>query len=160
MDIWTEKLEPRHIYALKRWIGRSSGVLTSNDFPNNEDDLHNWLEWRSDPGRLDCLVLAYETPVGLGGFRQRDKLQKVEFYLLLGEVGYNPIRIATYATQRILARAFTDYSRDEMIARVYSSHEDYIEVLSKMGFSKIAEESELTILAIKKSQFMDSKYLF
>ena len=141
-------------------MGRSSGVLTSNDFPNNEDDLQNWFEGRSDLGRLDCLVLAYETPVGLGGFRQRDKFQKGEFYLFLGEVGYNPIRIATYATQRILSRAFTDYAIDEMIARVYSRHKDYIEVLTKMGFYKIAEKNELTILAIKESQFMDSKYLF
>ena len=44
--------------------------------------------------------------------------------------------------------------------RTNSNSSDYVEILVKMGFHKMAEDDELIILSIEKGQFMSNKYLF
>ena len=71
MDIWTERLERRHLPAVERWLGREAGALTPNDLPRTAEALSGWYEaCAAEAGRLDCLVRVYETPVGLAGLRQ------------------------------------------------------------------------------------------
>lgn len=162
MDIWTERLERRHLPFLANWIGRTSGAMTPNDIPVNAEELSLWYENKStDPGRKNFLVLVYDTPVGLAGLRQRDGRREVlELYLQLYEVNYNPLRTATYATLRMLDRAFLDNKAKRVEARVFAQHRDYLEALERMGFSRTAADNEMICVAVEKDPYLSRKYLF
>ena len=160
VDIWTEKLEQRHLALLERWIGRTAGRMTTCDLPDNPDMLPQWYEGsEAEAGRRDCLVLAYDTPIGIAGFRKTERnTEEAELYLMLGEANYNLIRTATYATIRILDQAFQDYHR--IIAMVYDHHEEYLSALNRMGFSQSNAEGNLIAVSVEKTVFQSRKYLF
>jgi len=160
MDIWTEKLEQRDLPTLKHWIGRTLGRLTPCDLPDNPDELPQWYgKCAGEQGRLDCLVLAYETPIGITGFhRAVEDPDVAEFYLMLGEANYNLIRTATYATLRILDRAFQNHPR--VNAKVYDYHKEYLSALERMGFSQVTTEGGMTAVNVDKEVFQSRKYLF
>ena len=149
MNIWTEQLLRRHLPILQRWLNRTAGTLTANDLPENAELLTEWFEQRA---LADYLISVYETPVGVGGLRGN------EFYLFLGEVGYNLIRTATYATLRILDQGFIKL--DTVTAWVYSSHKEYLSALKTMGFSQIDEKDNLIRVSVQKKELESRKYLF
>ena len=149
MNIWTEQLQRQHLTLLERWLNRTAGTLTANDLPDNAEMLTEWFEQR---GQADSLISVYETPVGVGGLRGN------EFYLFLGEVGYNLIRTATYATLRILDQAFIKL--DTVTAWVYSDHKEYLSALKTMGFSQVDEKDDLIRVSVQKRELGSRKYLF
>ncbi len=149
MNIWTEQLLRQHLPMLERWLNRTNGKLTSNDLPENAELLTEWFEQR---GQADSLISVYETPVGVGGLRGN------EFYLFLGEVGYNLIRTATYSTLRILDQAFIKL--DTVNAWVYSSHNEYLSALKTMGFSQVDEKDDLIRVSVQRRELGSRKYLF
>ena len=149
MNIWTEQLQRQHLTLLERWLNRTAGTLTANDLPDNAEMLTEWFEQR---GQADSLISVYETPVGVGGLRGN------EYYLFIGEVGYNLIRTATYATLRILDQAFIKL--DTVNAWVYSSHNEYLSALKTMGFSQIDEKDDLIKMSVQKKELESRKYLF
>ena len=149
MNIWTEQLQRQHLTLLERWLNRTAGTLTANDLPDNAELLTEWFEQR---GQADSLISVYETPVGVGGLRGNG------FYLFLGEVGYNLIRTATYATLRILDQAFIKL--DTVTAWVYRSHKEYLSALKTMGFSQIDEKGDMIKMSVQKIELLSRKYLF
>ena len=149
MNIWTEQLQRQHLTLLERWLNRTAGTLTANDLPDNAELLTEWFEQR---GQADSLISVYETPVGVGGLRGN------EFYLFLGEVGYNLIRTATFATLRILDQALINH--DTVTAWVYGSHKEYLSALKTMGFSQIDEKDDLIRMSVQKREVQNRKYLF
>ena len=149
MNIWTEQLQRQHLTLLERWLNRTAGTLTANDLPDNAEMLTEWFEQR---GQADSLISVYETPVGVGGLRGN------EYYLFIGEVGYNLIRTATYATFRILDQAFIKL--DTVNAWVFSSHNEYLSALKTMGFSQIDEKDDLIKMSVQKKELESRKYLF
>ena len=149
MNIWTEQLQRQHLTLLERWLNRTAGTLTANDLPDNAEMLTEWFEQR---GQADSLISVYETPVGVGGLRGNG------FYLFLGEVGYNLIRTATYATLRILDQALINH--DTVTAWVYGSHKEYLSALKKMGFSQIDEKGDMIRVSVQKKELLSRKYLF
>ena len=149
MNIWTEQLQRQHLTLLDRWLNRTAGTLTANDLPDNAEMLTEWFEQR---GQADSLISVYETPVGVGGLRGN------EFYLFLGEVGYNLIRTATYATLRILDQALINH--DTVTAWVYGSHKEYLSALKTMGFSQIDEKGDMIRVSVQKKELESRKYLF
>ena len=162
MDIWTEQLEQRHLPLLKNWIGRTAGRFTENDLPLDAEQLSLWFDTcKSEPGRTDFLISVYETPVGISGLRNRRvNPDSAELYLFLGESNYNPIRAATYATLRMLDRAFQEQGLARVYAVVYARREDYLAVLDRMGFSETPEKNGLLRAKIDKDIFLSRKYLF
>jgi len=160
MDIWTEGLESRHLPILKNWIGRTSGRMTLNDLPEDPTRLSAWYEdCSAEVGRLDCLISVYETPVGVSGLRKGQD-GAGEFYLLLGETNYNPLRTATYATLRMLDRAFEECGCTRVWIRLFPCFGEYREALERMGFSETPEEDGLICAEIRKLDFLSRKYLF
>jgi len=149
MNIWTEQLQRQHLTLLERWLNRTAGTLTANDLPDNAEMLTEWFEQR---GQADSLISVYETPVGVGGLRGNG------FYLFLGEVGYNLIRTATYATLRILDQAFIKL--DTVSAWVYTNHKEYLSALKTMGFSQIDEKGDMIRVSVQKIELLSRKYLF
>ena len=149
MNIWTEQLQRQHLTLLERWLNRTAGTLTANDWPDNAELLTEWFEQR---GQADSLISVYETPVGVGGLRGN------EFYLFLGEVGYNLIRTATFATLRILDQALINH--DTVTAWVYGSHKEYLSALKKRGFSQIDEKGDMIRVSVQKKELLSRKYLF
>ena len=149
MNIWTEQLQRQHLTLLERWLNRTAGTLTANDLPDNAEMLTDWFEQR---GQADSLISVYETPVGVGGLRGN------EFYLFLGEVGYNLIRTATFATLRILDQALINH--DTVTAWVYGSHKEYLSALKTMGFSQIDEKGDMIRVSVQKKELESRKYLF
>ena len=149
MNIWTEQLQRQHLTLLERWLNRTAGTLTANDLPDNAEMLTEWFEQR---GQADSLISVYETPVGVGGLRGNG------FYLFLGEVGYNLIRTATYATLRILDQALINH--DTVTAWVYGSHKEYLSALKTMGLSQIDEKGDMIRVSVQKIELLSRKYLF
>ena len=149
MDIWTEQFLRQHLPILERWLNRTAGTLTANDLPEKAEMLPKWFEQRAQG---DFLISVYETPVGVGGLRGN------EFYLFLGEVGYNLIRTATYATLRILDQAFIQLNT--VSAWVYSDQKEYLSALKTMGFSQIDEKDDLIRVSVQKKELLSRKYLF
>ena len=149
MNIWTEPLLRQHLPILQRWLKRTAGTLTANDLPENAEMLPEWYEQRAES---DFLISVYETPVGVGGLRGN------EFYLFLGEVGYNLIRTATYATLRILDHGFINL--DTVNTWVHRSHKEYLSALKTMGFSQIDETDELIKMSAQKQEVQNRKFLF
>ena len=149
MDIWTEQFLRQHLPILERWLNRTAGTLTANDLPEKAEMLPKWFEQRAQG---DFLISVYETPVGVGGLRGN------EFYLFLGEVGYNLIRTATYATLRILDQAFIHLNT--VSAWVYSDQKEYLSALKTMGFSQIDEKDDLIRVSVQKKELESRKYLF
>ena len=149
MDIWTEQFLRQHLPILERWLNRTAGILTANDLPEKAEMLPEWFEQRAQG---DFLISVYETPVGVGGLRGN------EFYLFLGEVGYNLIRTATYATLRILDQAFIHLNT--VSAWVYSDQKEYLSALKTMGFSQIDEKDDLIRVSVQKKELESRKYLF
>ena len=149
MDIWTEQFLRQHLPILERWLNRTAGILTANDLPEKAEMLPEWFEQRAQG---DFLISVYETPVGVGGLRGN------EFYLFLGEVGYNLIRTATYATLRILDQAFIQLNT--VSAWVYSDQKEYLSALKTMGFSQIDEKDDLIRVSVQKKELESRKYLF
>ena len=149
MNIWTEQLQRQYLTLLERWLNRTAGTLIANDLPDNAELLTEWFEQR---GQADSLISVYETPVGVGGLRGN------EFYLFLGEVGYNLIRTATFATLRILDQALINH--DTVTAWVYGSHKEYLSALKTMGFSQVDEKDDLIRVSVQKRELGSRKYLF
>ena len=149
MDIWTEQLHRRHLPIVEHWLDRSAGALTPNDLPKEADRLPAWFEERAGS---DFLISVYETPVGVSGFRDH------EFYLFLGETGYNFVRTATYATLRMLDHAFM--TLESVTAHVDQNRHEYLAVLNTMGFTQLGEENGLIMVTVQKAEFQSRKYLF
>ena len=149
MDIWTEQLYRRHLPIVEHWLDRSAGALTPNDLPKEANQLSAWFEERAES---DFLISVYETPVGVSGFRDN------EFYLFLGETGYNFVRTATYATLRMLDHAFMTF--DSVYAYVYKNRHEYLSVLNTMGFTQLGEENGLIMVSVQKPEFQSRKHLF
>lgn len=162
VDIWTEQLEQRHLPLLKNWIGRTAGRFTANDLPLYAEQLSSWFETcKLESGRTDCLVSVYETPVGISGLiNRRADPNSAELYLFLGESNYNSIRTATYATLRMLDRAFQEQGLASVYATIYARHEDYLAALDQMGFSKTPAKDGLIRVKVGKDMFLSRKYLF
>ena len=162
MDIWTERLQREHLALLKDWLGRDTGVLTTNDLPSKTEDIDHWYErCAADPNRTDCLVSIYETPVGLAGLqRQAGRKDTVSLYLLLGEVNYNPLRTATHVTLRMLDRAFSECGVSHATICVLSSQAWFLEPLERMGFMRTCVQDDHVVLSVEKESFQSRKYLF
>ena len=143
MDIWTEQLERRHLPILERWLGRTAGVITPNDLPSDVIELRTWFERSvAEPGRLDCLA------------------HTLEVYLMLGEVGYNLRRTATYVALRIIDHAFSNADAAQVAVRVSPCHTWFLDVLYRMGFAEERTENEMTVFTVEKDVFLNRKYLF
>ncbi len=162
MDIWTERLERTHLTLLERWLGRSDGVLTANDLPEEADSFPQWFEaCEAERGREDYLILVYETPVGIAGLRRNgDEETAAELYLLIGEVGYNLLRTATYAALRVLDRAFLEPETGVVTVSVLSRSAWFAEVLERMGFSRSDERDGVIPLRAERKAFLNRKHLF
>ena len=161
MDIWTERREQRHLPLPERWLARRDGALTPNDLPSRPEELAAWYgACSAEPGRLDCLVSLYETPVGIAGLRRSRQADTAELYLLLCELNYNLLRTAAYATLRMLDRAFLELGFARVTVRVYAQHIWYADVLQQMGFIRSAEEDGVLSLSAKKAAYLSRKYLF
>ena len=160
--MWTERLERGHLPLLRRWIGRGDGALTPHDLPPEADKLTAWFDdCAAEPGRLDCLVSVYETPVGVAGLRRCGGQDgTATLYLLLGEVNYNPLRTATCVTLRMLDRAFLDLGLARVEMQVCAGHAWYPEVLERMGFTRTDAQDGTIRLAVEKDAFLSRKYLF
>ena len=161
MDIWIEQLVRRHLPTAEHWLGRTAGKLTPNDLPSDASELDLWFETcTAEPGRLDCLALVYETPVGVVGLRQTADQDTAELYLMMGEVGYNLLRTAAYVTLRMLDRAFSEAEIRRVAVHVSSQHEWFVDTLEQMGFSKMGTEAGIVSLRVEKSAYLNRKYLF
>ena len=162
MDIWTERLQRRHLPLVERWVGRTAGAVTPNDLPTAPEQVRAWFDrCAAEPGRLDCLVTVYETPVGLAGLRRGGAPEdEAELSLLLCEVNYNALRTATYVAQRMLDRAFLELGLARVTARVGVSHGRLLEALERMGFVRTAEQPDAVCLRVEKEAFLSRKYLF
>ena len=162
MDIWTETLERAHLPLLARWLDRADGALTPNDLPGDAAALPAWFErCAAEPGRLDCLALVYETPVGLAGLRQSGASEgAAALSLFLGERNYNPLRTATYLTLRMLDRAFLDLGLSQVHMEVHVRFGWYLEALERMGFQRGAEDGGRIPLRVEKERYLSRKYLF
>lgn len=161
MDIWTERLAVRHLPCLARWLDRADAALTENDLPSTAAELETWYaESAAEPGRLDCLVSVYETPVGLASLRrQSESAETAALSLLLGERGYNPSRTATYAALRMLDRAFLERGMVRVNIQICPGHPWFAEVLERMGFAPAATDGR-TALAVAREDYMSRKHLF
>ena len=104
MNILTEQLQRRHLPLLSDWLDRSEGALTPNDLPARAVALAAWFDRSAaQPGRLDCLTLVYETPVGVASLLPLPgQPGAAELRVLLGEVGYNALRTGTYVALQML----------------------------------------------------------
>ena len=80
--------------------------------------------------------------------------------MLLGEVGYNLQRTATYVTLRMLDRAFLELGYEQVLVWVYARHGWFLAVLERMGFSRAAEQDGLIRLRAGREDFLNRKYLF
>lgn len=162
MNIWTERLERGHLSMLERWIGRADSALTANDLPAEAGALRDWFEnAQAEPGRLDCLALVYETPVGVTGLLPcAGREGTAALYLLLGERNYNPLRTATYVSLRMLNRAFGELGLTRVETRVGAENGWFLDALERMGFSCGEEREDTICLAVEKARFLDRKYLF
>ena len=161
LDIWIEQLERRHLPTAEHWLGRTAGKLTPNDLPSDVSELESWFEaCTAEPGRLDCLALVYETPVGVAGLRQTVDQDTAEMYLMLGEVGYNLLRTAACVTLRMLDRAFSEAGIRRVAVRVGSQHGWFVDTLEQMGFSKMGTEAGIVSLRVEKSAYLNRRYLF
>ena len=162
MDIWTERLERRHLPLLENWLARADGAVTPNDLPAHPDALAKWYDAAlAQQGRFDCLTLVYETPVGVAGLLPlAGHPDTAELYLLLGEVGYNPLRTATYITIRMLDRAFQDLGFARVTVRFDPRHEQLLQAFGRMGFSGEDVTDGLRTLSVERDVFLQRKYLF
>ncbi len=162
LNIWTEQLKGLQLTVLERWIGRRDGAVTPNDLPEKADELSRWFEiCATDPERLDYLVLAYETPVGLAGLRWHGKQEgTAELYLLFGEVNYNLLRTATYAALKMLDRAFLDLGFFCVTIRIKLSHDWFLDTLKQMGFSCTGKRDGFIHCSVEKNEYLHRKYLF
>ena len=161
MDIWTERLAPRHLPWLAPWLSRADAALTENDLPQAAE-LDTWYAaGAAEPGRLDCLVSVYETPVGLASLRrQAERPDTAALSLLLGERGYNPSRTATTAALRMLDRAFLEEGLRRVTARVPERCAWFAEILERMGFTRTAEGEDWIALAAEREAWLSRKHLF
>ncbi len=161
VDIWTERLEQRHLPLPERWLASRDGALTPNDLPSRPEELAAWYRACSaEPGRLDCLVSVYETPAGIAGLRSSGQADAAGLYLLLGELNYNLLRTATCATLRMLDRAFLELGFARVTVRVYAQHIWYADVLQQMGFIRGPEQDGVLSLSAEKAAYLSRKYLF
>ena len=162
MDIWTERLDRAHLPLLAQWLARREGALTPSDLPADCAGLSDWFEAQAaEPERQDFLALVYETPVGLAGLRGcGGNSGTAELWVLLGEVGYNLERTATFVTLRMLDRAFFEVGYEQVLVWVYACHGWFLELLERMGFTRAAEQDGMICLLVGKAVFLNRKYLF
>jgi hypothetical protein len=162
VNIWTERLERRHLPLLEGWIGRGESALTANDLPAQAEGLARWFERSAaEAGRLDCLALVYETPVGVAALRPcAGQEGTAELTLLLGEKNYNPLRTATYIALRMLDRAFLERGLTQVGIRVCAGQDWLLEPLGRMGFRRTAAREGLIGLSVDREDFLSRKYLF
>ena len=157
MDIWTEPLQRRHLPTVERWLTRTDGALTPMDLPQDPAALEAWFNrCAEEPGRLDCLLLVYETPVGVATLRRTDAVDTAALSILLGERSYNPLRTATYVTLRMLDRAFLELGVRRVTMELLAPWPAYRAALDQMGFSPDGDAR----LAVEKDVFLQNKYRF
>ena len=156
MDIWTEPLQRRHLPTVERWLTRTDGALTPNDLPRSPAALEAWFDrCAAEPGRLDCLLLVYETPVGIASLRRTDAPDTAALSVLLGERSYNPLRTATYFTLRMLDRAFSELGARRVTMEMLAPWPAYRSALDQMGF-----QPDGCFLVVDKDIFIQNKYHF
>ena len=156
VDIWTEPLQRRHLPTVERWLTRTDGALTPNDLPQDEALLEAWFgRCAAESGRLDCLLLVYETPVGVASLRSADAPDTAALSILLGERSYNPLRTAAYVTLRMLDRAFLELCARRVTMEMLAPWPAYRAALDQMGF-----QPDGGVLAVEKDTFIQNKYHF
>ena len=79
---------------------------------------------------------------------------------MLGEVGYNLRRTATYVALRMIDHAFSNADVAQVAVRVSPCHTWFLDVLYRMGFAEERTENEMTVFTVEKDVFLNRKYLF
>ena len=160
MDIWTERLQRRHLPLREACVRRTDGAVTPNDLPAEKTDLAGWFDaCAAEAGRRDYLITVYETPVGVAGLRPSGE-HGAALYLLLGEVQYNLLRTATYAVQRMLDHAFQDPGCARVTVRADVRFPELLAAFARMGFLCAAQDDGTALLSIEPDAFRQRKYLF
>ena len=158
MNISTEQLKREDLPLLLDWVNRNTGgAVTTNDLPRDGAAAEAWFDaLPARPDRLDCMVFLYETPIGLAGLTDLDpETGAGRLYFLLGEVGYNRLRAATYGILQMLDRAFGDFALREIRTVVTTAEPELLDMFPRLGF--VPEGAEK---AVTRERFAGHRYLF
>ena len=79
---------------------------------------------------------------------------------MLGEVGYNLRRTATYVTLRMIDHAFSNADVAQVAVWLCPCHTWFLDVLYRMGFAEVRTENEIMAFTVEKDVFLNRKYLF
>ena len=158
MNISTEQLKREDLPLLLDWVNRETGgAITAHDLPREIAAAETWFDaLPALPDRLDCMVYLYETPIGLAGLTDMDLDRGAgRLYFLLGEVGYNRLRAATYGILQMLDRAFGDFGLREVRAVITTTEPELLAMLPRLGFVPAGTEQ-----VVNSEEFARHRYLF
>ncbi len=158
MNIEIRKLKYEDIPLALRWINsRRGGEYAVCRLPSSPAEAETWL---SRGGQYDCMIELYGTPIGLAGFAGMDHGGgSARLYLLLGEMGYNSTRSATYSALLMLKRGFYEFGLDTVCLSTPSGNREARQIFESMGFRGISGSDD-TEMTLSKGDFQNHEFLF
>jgi RimJ/RimL family protein N-acetyltransferase len=157
LNIEIRKLKDEDIPLALRWInGRRGGEYAVCRLPSSPAEAETWL---SGSGQYDCMVELYGTPIGLAGFTGIDHGGSARLYLLLGEVGYNSTRSATYSALLMLKRGFYEFGLDTVYLSTAAGNSEARQIFEGMGFRGISGPDDAEMI-LSKDDFQNHEFLF
>lgn len=110
MRVTIRKFEKRDIPAKVEWVNNpANNRYLHYDLPLEVGKTERWFDNNKDrTDRLDCVIEADGTPVGLIGLLSIDrKNSKAEYYVQIGDTDYKGKGVAKEASRLILREGFT-----------------------------------------------------
>ena len=160
MNIEIRQLKKEDIPLVLKWANsRRGGEYTLCRLPSSPGEAEAWY-LSCGSGQYSCMVELYGTPIGLVGLESMDRGSGIaRLYLLMGEVGYNSTRSATYSALLMLKRGFYEFGLSTVILSVPEGNKSARQIFERMGFRGVPGSGSGE-MRLSKVDFQNHEFLF
>lgn len=159
MRVSIRKLEERDLRKKVEWVNNpANNRYLHYDLPLDYEKTVEWFHRiENDCGRYDAVIEVDGVPIGLIGLLDIDgKVQKAEYYVMLGEPGYGHRGIASAATEKLLEYAFGELRLNKVYLYTETENVRAQRMFERAGFVR---EGYLENDAVRDGQSID-RYVY
>ena len=159
MEVRIRKFEVGDVPNKVRWINDpKNNVFLHYELPLEIAKTEAWYEQIKDrTDRYDAIIEADNVPVGIIGLLSIDKRnRKAEYYITLGERGYQGKGIATKASKLLLEYGFTELRLNRIYLYTEVENVPAVRLYERLGFRR---EGEIKNDLFVKGHFID-RYIY
>jgi RimJ/RimL family protein N-acetyltransferase len=155
VNIEIRALAEADLPLLLKWLGRGGrDEYMHRTLPRSASEAEAWYSGAGE-GRLERMVELYGTPIGFTGLRDIEPPGgAAEFWIFMGEVGYNNIRSTAGAAELMLKAAFHELRLSRVYLYAEAGNSELRELMARSGFRAEGPAGGRIVMSITREAFL------